>query len=107
MTPMDVEAMVNNFDRRLTSVEQILPTLATKEDLKAFATKEDLKAFATKEDLKAFATTVELAGLRTEMLEKFDEARHFALALHEDLKSQIGLIAEHLADVMRRLPPRT
>ena len=65
MTPMDVEAMVNNFDRRLTSVEQILPTLATKEDLKAFATK------------------VELAGLRTEMLEKFGEARHFALALHE------------------------
>ena len=89
MTPMDVEAMVNDFDRRLTSVEQILPTLATKEDLKAFATK------------------VELAGLRTEMLEKFDEARHFALALHEDLKSQIGSIAEHLADVMRRLPPRT
>jgi hypothetical protein len=97
MTPMDVEAMVNNLDLRLTSAEQILPTLATKEDLKALATKEDLKAFATK---------TELAALRTDMLEKFDEARHFALVLHEDLKGQIGLIAEHLADVMRRLPPR-
>jgi hypothetical protein len=27
--------------------------------------------------------------------------------LHEDLKSDIGLIAEHLAEVMTRLPPRT
>jgi len=56
--------------------------------------------------MKAFATKTELAALRTDMLEKFDEARHFALVLHEDLKGQIGLIAEHLADVMRRLPPR-
>jgi len=26
--------------------------------------------------------------------------------LHEDLKSDIALIAEHLSDVMTRLPPR-
>jgi hypothetical protein len=56
--------------------------------------------------MKAFATKTELAALRTDMLEKFDEVRHFALVLHEDLKGQIGLIAEHLADVTRRLPPR-
>jgi len=81
MSPVDVLAMVKKLDQRLSAVEQILPTLATKEDLKAFPT-------------------------RTEMEEKFEEAKRFALVLHEDLKSDIALIAEHLADVMTRLPPR-
>ena len=103
MSPADVITMVKNLERRLSAVEQILPTLATKEDLRAFATKEDLKAFATKEDLnealKPYAT-------RVEMEEKFEEAKRFALVLHEDLKSDIALLAEHLADVMTRLPRR-
>ena len=103
MSPVDVITMVKNLERRLSAVEQILPTLATKEDLRAFATKEDLKAFATKEDLnealKPYAT-------RVEMEEKFEEAKRFALVLHEDLKSDIALLAEHLADVMTRLPRR-
>ena len=94
MSPVDVITMVKNLERRLSAVEQILPTLATKEDLKAFATKEDLK-----EALKPYAT-------RVEMEEKFEEAKRFALVLHEDLKSDIALIAEHLADVMTRLPRR-
>jgi len=73
--------MVKNLDQRLSAVEQILPTLATKEDLKAYPT-------------------------RVEVEEKFDEAKRFALVLHEDLKSDIALIAEHRAGVMTRLPPR-
>jgi len=110
MAPVDVELMIKNLNDRVTSVEQILPTLATKQDLEAFATKEDLKALATKEDLRAFATKVDLEAmrteLRTEMKTLFTDARHYALVLHEDLKSQLGLIAEHLADVRSRLPPR-
>lgn len=47
-----IEQHVQNLDTRLTGVEQILPTLATRDDLKAFATKDDLKAFATKDDLR-------------------------------------------------------
>jgi len=90
MSPVDVILMMKNLDQRLSTVEQILPTLATKEDLKVLATKEDLKLYPT----------------RTEMEEKFEEAKRFALVLYEDLKSDIKLIAEHLADVMTRLPPR-
>ena len=82
MPPIDVLKMVKNLDQRMSAVEQILPTLATKEDLKAFATKDDLN-------------------------EKFEEARRYALVLHEDLKDDIALIAEHLADVMTRLPRRS
>ena len=108
MSPVDVIAMVKKFEQRTSAVEQILPTLATKEDLKAFATKEDLKAFATKEDLKRFATKEDLKRFATkeDLEQKFEEAKRFALVLHEDLKSDIALIAEHLADVMTRLPPR-
>ena len=94
MSPVDVLAMMKNLEQRTSAVEQFLPTLATKEDLKAFATKEELK-----EALKPSAT-------RAEMEEKFEEAKRFALVLHEDLKSDIALIAEHLADVMTRLPRR-
>ena len=109
MPAVDVLAMVKNLDQRLSAVEQILPTLATKDDLKVFATKEDLKAFATKEDLKAFATKEDLKAYptRAEMNEKFEEAKNFARVLHEDLKDDIRLIAEHLADVMTRLPRTT
>ena len=97
MSPVDVILMMENFDRRLSAVEQILPTLATKDDLTAL--REDLKAFATKDDLKLYPT-------RTEMDEKFEEAKRFALVLHEDLKSDIALIAEHVADLMTRVPRR-
>ena len=64
MPAVDVQAMVKNLDQRLSAVEQILPTLATKEDLKAYPT-------------------------RAEMNEKFEEAKRFALVLHEDLKDDI------------------
>jgi len=60
-----MEERLEKLDQRLSTVERILPTLATKEDLKAFATKDDLKAFATKDDLKAFATKEDLKALAT------------------------------------------
>ena len=98
MTATDMQDVLRNLDLRVSRIEQILPTLATKEDLKAFATKEDLKAFATKEDI---------AAVRAETAEKFQEAKTFARVLHEDLKGDIALIAEHLSEVMTRLPPRS
>src|SRR6187401_613402 len=103
MSPVDVLTMMKDLEQRTLTIEQILPTLATKEDLKAFATKEDLKAFATKEDLKEALIPY---ATRSEMDEKFEEAKRFALVLHDDLKSDIALIAEHLAHVMTRLPRR-
>ena len=90
MTATEMEDVLKNLDRRLTNVEQILPTLATKEDLKAFATKDDLKAFATKDDLK----------------EAFSEAKRHAVMLFERTQEQLGMLAEHLADISQRLPPR-
>jgi hypothetical protein len=115
MAKVNVAAQLENFDQRLVRVEQILPTLATKDDLKAFATKEDLKAFATKEDLKAFATKEDLEAFATKedlkafatQLEAFatkedlvamrDELRRHMDIGYEQLHSDIELLAEHVA----------
>jgi hypothetical protein len=149
MTPTDLEAMVQNLNHRVTSIEQILPALALKSDLETLeqrlrlASKNDLEGLegrlleelaskgdlgslerrlreelASKRDLGILRNELreELASkrdvgalkkeLRHELAERFDDAKRYALVLHEDLKNDIGLIAEHLADVMSRLPRR-
>ena len=63
---------LENLDRRLATVEQILPTLATKDDLKVLATKEELR-------------------------EEGERSRRHMNVLHEDLRSDIRLLAEHVA----------
>ena len=86
-----MEEVLKNLDHRLTNVEQILPTLATKEDLKAFATREEIQAtFATKEEMK----------------ELFSEARRHASVLFERTQEQLEIIAAYVADISLRLPPR-
>jgi hypothetical protein len=129
---MDDEAIlgrINNLDRRLLDVGQILPTLATKDDvkafatkddltvfatkqdlkafatkqdLKAFATKQDLKAFATKEDLKAYATKEDLKSLETTLRGEIRETRRHMHVVGESLRGDIQLIAENLAALMSR-----
>jgi hypothetical protein len=78
----------NNLDRRLSNVEQILPTLATKGDLKAFATRDELN-----EGLKTLETT-----LRGEIR----ETRRHMDVIGESLRGDIQLIAENLAALMSR-----
>jgi hypothetical protein len=85
MTPLEMEQVLRNVDVRTATIEQILPTLATKEDLKVFATKEELAAAVT--------------TLRGEI----EETRRHSLVLHEDVKADIRMLAEHLAHVLSRL----
>jgi hypothetical protein len=75
---VELEQVVRNVNDRVTRIEQILPTLATKEDLKAFATKEDLKAFATRDELR----------------EEGDRTRRHFDAVAERLEGHIQLISE-------------
>jgi hypothetical protein len=73
-----IEQRLNNLDQRLEKIEQILPTLATKDDLKAFATKDDLKA-------------------------ESDETRRYMRILIEAQDSKLELIAEHVLALAARL----
>lgn len=119
----DVKAEFKKLDERLGRVEQILPTLATKDDLKAFATKDDAKAFATKDDLRqerrelnaviatlatkddlrAFATKDDLQEQRREL-----DAVISTLAtkaemggFEERIRRHFDVVAESLRDEMR------
>lgn len=69
MKPSDVESMIRNLNARTTRIEQILPTLATKDDVR----------------------------------EGVAESKRHTLVLFEDLKSDIRLLAEHLASQSQRL----
>jgi hypothetical protein len=83
MRPMDatmIDEHLENIDRRLTTLEQILPTLASKEELKTLATKAELQAatalLATKEDIQ--------------------ELRRHMTVLVEHQDSKLELLAEHV-----------
>ena len=114
---MDAETMeqrVNDLDRRVGRVEQILPTLATKADL--LATKAELEAtiagaiagaiepLATRAELRAaiepLATRAELRAAIAESEERM--RRHFDVVA-ESLRDDIRLIAEGLAALSERV----
>jgi hypothetical protein len=101
MEPQPLEEVVRNVDMRLTRVEQILPTLATKAELQEaiapLATKEELRV-AIAEAIAPLATKVELHEVRSELREEMRHEgertrRHFDVVA-ERLEGQIRLIAE-------------
>jgi hypothetical protein len=79
---------LENIDRRLARVEQFLPTLATKEELRATEGKLRL----------AIADAV--APLATK--DEIRELRRYMDVLSESQRGDIQLLAEHLASVMPR-----
>jgi len=116
-----IDEHLENIDRRLTKLEQILPALATKEELRLvieplatkeelrraiepLATKEDLKAYATKEDLKAYATKEDLKAYATkdDLREEGERSRRHMEVLTESLRGDIHLIAEHVASAFSK-----
>ncbi len=88
MTIHAMEVLLKNLDDRLARIERILPTLATKDDLRGFPTAEDPKGFTTQADLRGFATKADLQAFATK-----DDLRGFAtkadlkaFATKDDLK---------------------
>jgi hypothetical protein len=105
MTTDEMERVLERLDRRLATVEQILPMLAGKADLERFATKTDLERFATKEDLTRFATKGDLERFasKQDLREGLDGARRHAQVLFEAVRDDIRLVAEGLTSLIERL----
>ena len=102
---MDTDTMeqrVNNLDRRVGRVEQILPTLATKADVEA-AVAAAIEPLATRAELHAaiepLATRAELRAAIAESEERM--RTHFDVVA-ESLRDDIRLIAEGLAALSER-----
>lgn len=83
---------LENFDRRLANVEQILPALATMEELR-----KAVALLATKEEL--YAAIAPLAT-KEELRDVEERLRRHMDIVGEGLRSDIQLLAEHLASVM-------
>ena len=79
-----VDVSVQNLDRRTASIEQILPTLATKDDVTSLRT--EMRAL-NDENIRETRELVETASRRVDVL-------------FEDLRGSIGLLAEHLVPLM-------
>lgn len=107
MDPLPLEQVVRNIDDRLSKVEQILPTLVTKdehrESIATLATKEELREaiapLATKEELRqsiaqAIAPLATREELRTAIRESEDRTRRHFDIVAERLEGHIRLVAE-------------
>ena len=115
-----MEAVIENIDTRLARVEQILPTLATREELHAaiapLATREEMHAaiqaavapLATREELHAaIQAAVAPLATRAEMLaaikEEGERSRRHTDVLIEDLRDDNRLILNHLIALSARV----
>ncbi len=112
MDVMSLDDTVRNINERLGHVEQILPTLATKEELDAavakLATKDELAAavakLATKEELAAAVATL---ATKEELREEGRQIRRETRVLFESLRNDIHIVAEGVIAVQRSLDGHT
>ena len=87
MTLSEMEQELTILKAQASAIERILPTLATKGDLRAYATKQDLR------DELRLATE----ALQHEILTAMDEAKRHAVILNEATRDEIRLVAEQMA----------
>ena len=96
MEDVMIATQIENLDRRLARVEQILPTLATRAELQ-----EAIAPLATKAELQEaiapLATKAELREAIAPLATKEDlaELRRHMNVLNEAVRSDIQLLAEH------------
>lgn len=89
-----LERHLENLDRRLARVEQILPTLATRDELQSA-----VAVLATKEELRSAVAPL---ATKDEVRAEGERSRRHMTVLIEHQNSKIELLAEHLASVMPR-----
>ena len=94
-----LDTTLKNIDVRLTRIEQILPGLATREELHAavapLATREELHA--------AIAAAVAPLATREELRVQSEQDRHHSTMLFEDLRDDNRIILEHLVALSARV----
>ena len=104
-----VATQLENLDRRVGRIEQILPRLATRDDLQAaitpLATKEELQRaiapLATKEELRqAIDQAVAPLATKAELRRAIDEAVA-PLAKKEELHGELGVQKDELRQEIR------
>ena len=90
-----VEDVLRSLDQRVGRIEQILPTLATKDEIRNLATRDEIRNLATRDELARYAT-------KEDMLAEGERTRAHFDVVAERLESQIRVIAEGLMSLDQR-----
>ena len=102
MTPYEMDEQIKNLDARTTAIEQILPMLATRQDLR-----DEVAKLATKDDLRLTREALqhEMAKLATrdELNAGLQDMKRYTLMLNEATRDDIRLLAEHLLAMRSQL----
>jgi len=98
MALSEMEETLKKFDHRLRATEQILPTLATKADLR-----EAIAPLATKAELREaiapLATKAELRDAVTELRTDLADTKRHTDMRFEDVRDDIAKVAEAVASL--------
>ncbi len=92
MAQQPLERVVRNIDKRLEKVEKILPTLATKEELRTRIA-EAIAPLATKAEL---AEAIAPLGTKAELHEEGERTRRHFDVVAQRLEGKIEIVAEGL-----------
>jgi len=111
MTPTDMEALLRTLDARTLRMEQILPTLATKVELRDLGeTVAGLDTRMGRVEVRLERVEVRLDGVEVRLgrvedrLGRVEDTQHRLLMLMEDTRGDVRLLAEHVASALERLP---
>jgi hypothetical protein len=101
-----MEELIKSIDFHLSRVEQILPTLPTREEMHR-AIAAAVAPLATKQELAAavapLATKSELAALRTELLADNERTRARVEVVFESVRDEIRILAEGIVTLGDRV----
>ena len=99
----EMEAVLKSLDQRVGRIEQILPTLATKGELRDEIRGVRVLIEDVRGDVKVVhdRIDIEMAGLNRRMDERFDAMQ----AQFGGLQTLFDAMQMQLAEVLRRLPP--
>jgi len=91
MPKSETATLLRNLDHRVAVIEQILPTLATKDDLQRFTTKDELQVelqrFATKDDLQK---ELQRFATKEDLHEEGDRSRRYMKVLVEAVHDTVN-----------------
>ncbi|HEY6508484.1 MAG TPA: hypothetical protein VIY56_10760 [Vicinamibacterales bacterium] len=99
MPKPNTDRVLENIDRRLSNVEQTLPTLATKEELRAA-----VAPLASRDEMhSAIATAVAPLATKDQVRAEAEQTRRHFDVVAESLRTDIRLIAEGHVHVTGRM----
>jgi uncharacterized protein YicC (UPF0701 family) len=103
MSTVSVPKRLEKLERRVEAVEQILPTLATRDDLKQTVSAA-VAPLATVVELHAeIAAAVAPLATKAELREEGERSRRHMDIIGEQLRGDIQLLAEHVVAIMQKL----